>query len=65
VSVVVFSTNAYEEFPLNRYDNKTELLDAIAKISYRTGTTYTDKALNYVRLHSFLASKGLVLNKFN
>ncbi|WAR18708.1 CO6A3-like protein [Mya arenaria] len=62
VSVVTFSSSVHEQFPLNRYTNQKDLLAGIARITYNSGVTYTDKALQYVRLHSFLASKGARAN---
>ena len=61
----MFSTNVYEQFALNKYHDRASLLAAIAKISYHSGVTYTDKALAYVRQNSFLPSKGARANATN
>ena len=46
VGLMTYSYAPLSEFDLNRYENKTELLDAISKTSYTyTQGTYTDKAL--------------------
>ncbi|KAL4238702.1 hypothetical protein ACF0H5_003409 [Mactra antiquata] len=62
VSVVVFSSDTHEEFPLNKYQDQATLLSAVAQIQYIQGATYTDKALSYVRQHSFTTLKGVRQN---
>lgn len=58
ISVIVFSSGAHEQFPLNKYHDQASLLAAISRITYNSGATYTDRALSYVRTNSFTASKG-------
>ena len=55
---MTFSTSVHDQFALNKYHDRTSLLAAIAKIPYTSGTTHTDEALKYVRINSFLPSKG-------
>ena len=49
VSLVRFDTHAYNEFFLNTYDNKTDIINAIMATKYQGGTTNTAEALKFVR----------------
>ncbi|XP_056003036.1 cartilage matrix protein-like isoform X2 [Ostrea edulis] len=48
-AAVTFSTSVYKNFYLNEHQDQASVLDAINKIAYRDGETYTDLGLNYVR----------------
>ncbi|KAA0703512.1 Collagen alpha-6(VI) chain [Triplophysa tibetana] len=48
IGVVQFSTHPKEEFPLNRFYDKTTLQEEIKNISQLTGDTYTGRALEFV-----------------
>ncbi|XP_060067325.1 collagen alpha-4(VI) chain-like [Ylistrum balloti] len=58
ISVVTFESDVHNQFNLDTYENKTDLVDAIRNISFQAGNTLTDKALNYVRTVSFSNSSG-------
>lgn len=57
-SVVTFATKVYNEFWLNKYQNKSDLINAIKHISYKEGKTYTHLALNFVTQNTFLPANG-------
>ncbi|XP_067652406.1 collagen alpha-1(XII) chain-like [Haliotis asinina] len=57
-SVVLFSTNVANQFNLNRYNNRADLVKAIQSVRYLDGATNTASALTFVRENSFLASNG-------
>ncbi|XP_033728140.1 collagen alpha-3(VI) chain-like [Pecten maximus] len=58
ISVVTFESDIHNQFNLDTYENKTDLLDAIKNISFVAGNTLTEKALNFVRTVSFTNSSG-------
>ena len=58
ISVVSFSDSVFDEFKLNKYSSKTQILGAIANIRYHTGTTATDLALSHVTSTSFMPTNG-------
>ena len=58
VGVAVYSSRVYEEFKLNTYFNKTQMLQHIDKIKYNWGFTHTWDALNYARTKAFLPENG-------
>ncbi|KAL3889638.1 hypothetical protein ACJMK2_001974 [Sinanodonta woodiana] len=58
VSLVTFSTDVTNEFNLNTYSNKSDVLSAISRVHYPNGETYTHLALDYVRLHSLTPQNG-------
>ena len=51
VSVVTFASSVYNEFFLNAYQNKTDIIHAIQNVTYTGGTTHTEKALQFVRVN--------------
>ncbi|CAC5400770.1 COL6A [Mytilus coruscus] len=57
-SVVTFSNRVNNEFWLNEYQNKHDLIHAIDNIAYRKGSTNTHLALEFVRQNSFLSANG-------
>ncbi|KAL3875072.1 hypothetical protein ACJMK2_038010 [Sinanodonta woodiana] len=58
VSMVTFSNTPRNEFYLNSYANKAQLLSQIQKVSYMQGGTNTDQALEFVGQTSFAANHG-------
>lgn len=58
VGVVTFATLPHNEFNLNRYNNKGDLVNAIRNIRYIAGSTRTDLALQYVETNSFTTLAG-------
>ncbi|XP_046571858.1 collagen alpha-4(VI) chain-like isoform X2 [Haliotis rubra] len=58
VSVVVFATSPFNQFFLNEYSNKTDVLAAINSVIYQPGNTQTDDGLAFVFHNSFLPIHG-------
>ena len=58
VSVVAYGSDVYNDIDLNNTFNKTELLEAIVALPYRPGSTYTDLALESIRMTSFTEARG-------
>lgn len=58
VSIISFSLDVIEEFPLNKYTDKESLISAISNVTYQGLLTNTSAALRYVRLNSFLPKNG-------
>ncbi|KAK3611945.1 hypothetical protein CHS0354_014020 [Potamilus streckersoni] len=58
VSLVTFSTDVTNEFNLNSYARKVDVLSAIGRTNYPNGETHTHLALDYVRLHSLTPQNG-------
>ncbi|KAL3889637.1 hypothetical protein ACJMK2_001973 [Sinanodonta woodiana] len=58
VSLVTFSTDVTNEFSLNTYSNKADVLNAIGRAHYPNGETYTHLALDYVRQQSLTHHSG-------
>ena len=58
IGVVTFANSPHNEFNLNTYHNKHDLITAINKIHYSSGGTQTDTALSYVAANSFKAQAG-------
>ena len=58
IGVVTFSSAPQNEFNLNRYHDKNNLVSAIHGISYSSGNTRTDLALKYVEANSFTPAAG-------
>ncbi|XP_076113274.1 uncharacterized protein LOC143080959 isoform X2 [Mytilus galloprovincialis] len=53
ISVVTFSSGVYNQFFLNAYASKADVLAAIDRIPYISGRTHTSDALTYVTHTSF------------
>ncbi|XP_060583327.1 collagen alpha-1(XII) chain-like [Ruditapes philippinarum] len=53
IGVITFSSDARQEFPLNRYNNSYDLSTAIDNIVYTQGGTNTGAALELLRLKGF------------
>ncbi|VDH98303.1 Hypothetical predicted protein [Mytilus galloprovincialis] len=60
ISVITFSNTVTEEFDLNDYTSKTDLLDAIEAVKSRSpgGQTYTHDALDFCYSSSFTSGHG-------
>lgn len=58
MGVVTFSTAPHSQFDLNHYTNKQNLIHAINKIPYQSGSTHTDSAIDYLINHSFTSRHG-------
>ena len=60
ISIVTYSSSYTEEFDLNDYTNKQNLLSAIKTLKGTStgGSTYTQTALNFVRTTSFTSAHG-------
>lgn len=59
IGVVQFSTNTITEFRLNRYYTKSEMKQAVDRIPYRNGLTYTAEALKFLRNNIFTRRAGM------
>ncbi|XP_013410815.1 uncharacterized protein LOC106173996 isoform X2 [Lingula anatina] len=53
IGVVKFSSNAIQEFHMDRYNTETDVVNAVSKISYTKGGTNTALALKLAREQSF------------
>ncbi|GFO49159.1 collagen alpha-5(vi) chain [Plakobranchus ocellatus] len=58
VGAISYSSSARLQFHLNTYQDEKSVLDAIGKIRFHRGDTYTDKALRYVNNYMFLPRNG-------
>lgn len=58
VSLVTFSSGVYNQFFLNQYQTKADVLSAIDRIPYIAGRTHTSDALKYVTQTSFSPLHG-------
>lgn len=57
-AAVTFSTGVHKNFYLNEHATQASVLDAINKIQYTDGETYTDLGLNFVRNNVLQANHG-------
>ncbi|XP_046571856.1 collagen alpha-4(VI) chain-like [Haliotis rubra] len=57
-SIVVYATDVFPQFDLDKYASKAALLAAIKNVNYHSGITYTDKALSYVYQTTLTAAHG-------
>lgn len=53
VSVVTFSNGVYNQFFLNQYSTKSDIINAISGIPYRGGRSHTADAIRYVTQTTF------------
>jgi len=58
ISVVTFSDQVHDEFHLNSFPTKTQVLAAISNISYYSGNTDTHLALSHVTNETFTPRNG-------
>ena len=59
IAVVQYSTNTVTEFNLQRYFTKSEMKQAVDRIPYQNGWTYTGEALQHLRNHIFTKNAGM------
>ena len=58
IGVTTFASTPHNEFNLNTFQNKNDLVSAIHKIGYHSGGTRTDLALKYIEANSFKSASG-------
>ncbi|XP_074051313.1 collagen alpha-4(VI) chain-like, partial [Macrotis lagotis] len=58
IGLAQFSDNTYEEFLLNQFSLKSDVLEQILNLPYRTGGTRTGNALDFLRTTYFTESAG-------
>ncbi|XP_039592174.1 collagen alpha-6(VI) chain-like isoform X1 [Polypterus senegalus] len=63
VGLAQYSDDAHEEFLLNTFTNKSEILTYIQDLAYRKGGTYTGKALEFIKEQYFTPSAGSRVDK--
>jgi uncharacterized protein YegL len=59
IGVVQYSTKAVTEFNLARYFTKSEMKNAVDRIPYQSGWTYTAEALNHLSKNIFTRQAGM------
>lgn len=59
VGIVTFSSYPNFFFPLNRYQDKTSLLNAVSNLAYRGGSTNTGGALHQARTQLLTEANGM------
>ncbi|XP_060081669.1 collagen alpha-1(XII) chain-like [Ylistrum balloti] len=59
VGLVTFSDIVKNEFYLDTYHNKIDIMAKLQNVSYRGSTTHTELGLQYARLYQFSSSHGL------
>ncbi|XP_056656656.1 collagen alpha-4(VI) chain-like [Monodelphis domestica] len=58
VGLAQFNDNIYKAFLLNQFPRKSDVLEQILSLPYRTGGTRTGSALNFLRTEFFTESAG-------
>uniref|UniRef100_A0A9J7WZJ0 VWFA domain-containing protein n=1 Tax=Cyprinus carpio carpio TaxID=630221 RepID=A0A9J7WZJ0_CYPCA len=58
IGLVQYSDGPFLEWHLNTHSTKVAVIDAIRKLSHKTGNTYTGLALTYILENSFKAESG-------
>ncbi|XP_012587529.1 PREDICTED: collagen alpha-4(VI) chain-like [Condylura cristata] len=58
VGLVQYNHNVYPAFHLNQYSQKNMVLEQIQNLSYRTGSTNTGNALEFIRTHYLTEAAG-------
>ena len=58
IGVVTWATTVHNEFNLNTFHTKNDVVHAINNINYNSGNTQTHLALQYVEKNSFKAAAG-------
>ena len=58
ISTVTFSSGVHNQFFLNNYDTKANVMNAVSGIQYLPGSTDTSDALKYVTQTSFTPQHG-------
>ncbi|XP_066547409.1 collagen alpha-6(VI) chain isoform X2 [Amia ocellicauda] len=63
VGLAQYSDEVHQEFLLSQYSTKKPMLDYIQNLVYRTGSTYTGKALEFIKTQYFTEAAGSRANK--
>lgn len=58
VGVDIYANSASTRIRLNSYQSKTQLMDAVKRISYTNGGTATNRAIHHLISSSFSSSHG-------
>ncbi|KAL8619706.1 hypothetical protein ACOMHN_025792 [Nucella lapillus] len=58
IGLVTFDTNVHRQFFLNQYDDSASVISALGHVPYTSGTTYTQRALAYMRTSFFTPNNG-------
>ncbi|KAJ1101693.1 hypothetical protein NDU88_006758 [Pleurodeles waltl] len=58
IGLAQYSDDTFQEFLLNEYTAKAEILEQIQNLPYRTGASNTGKALDFIRKNYFTDSAG-------
>ncbi|MBN3325894.1 CO6A6 protein, partial [Atractosteus spatula] len=58
VGLAQYSDEVYQEFLLNKYSDKQDILEQMQNLQYRTGGTNTGKALEFMRTQYFTEEAG-------
>jgi collagen type VI alpha len=58
VGLVTYETDVTNQFDLNQFVTKEELINATNHVAYNGGWTFTDRGLNYTLTHSFAEENG-------
>lgn len=58
IGLAQYSDDTFQEFLLNEYTSKAEILEQIQNLPYRTGASNTGKALDFIGKNYFTASAG-------
>lgn len=58
ISTVTYSSGVHNQFFLNTYDTKTDVLNGISRIKYLPGTVDTGDAITYATQNSFSPNHG-------
>ncbi|WAR12942.1 CO6A6-like protein, partial [Mya arenaria] len=62
IGLLTFDTKVYNQFHLNKYNDKTAIKNAVTSTQYTSGTTHTAEAIKYARETSFSAANGMRAN---
>lgn len=62
VSVVTYSSRVYNNFSLNQFQTKDDILSAMGRIPFISGKTRTSRALKYMTETSFKSVHGARMN---
>ncbi|XP_052786251.1 cartilage matrix protein-like [Mya arenaria] len=62
IGLLTFDTKFYNQFHLNKYNDKTAIKNAVTSTQYTSGTTHTAEAIKYARETSFSTANGMRAN---
>lgn len=65
IGVDTFSTSHKAEFHMNSHLDKQSLVSAISHIPYKSGSTHTGEAINFMHTDSFTSAAGIQLHPPN